>query len=296
MRADLQRPVDLASGDQLATSALFRIGEHRWWWYQRIHHVAIDGYGFSILLRRVAEVYSALAAGEQPQPNPFGPLRSLLEAERSYRESEKCEKDEKFWHDQLADWPDAGSLAGRIQRTARGFRRQTGELPGSTVRLLEAAAGQSRTAWTDALVAAFGAYLHRMTGSRDVVLGLPVMGRRGSALRVPGMVVNVLPLRLRIAPGTTRGELVAQVAREIRQLRKHQHYRGEDLRRQLRGGGTDRRCSAPWSTSSPSTTTCAWPSPATVHNVATSGRRPDPHLHHRADLQLSSTTPGVRGR
>lgn len=240
MRADLQRPVDLASGDQLATSALFRIGEHRWWWYQRIHHVAIDGYGFSILLRRVAEVYSALAAGEQPQPNPFGPLRSLLEAERSYRESEKCEKDEKFWHDQLADWPDAVSLAGRIQRTARGFRRQTGELPGSTVRLLEAAAGQSRTAWTDALVAAFGAYLHRMTGSRDVVLGLPVMGRRGSALRVPGMVVNVLPLRLRIAPGTTRGELVAQVAREIRQLRKHQHYRGEDLRRQLRGGGTDR--------------------------------------------------------
>ena len=68
MRADLGEPVDLSVGGpdgRLFTAALFRLAADHWVWYQRIHHVAIDGYGFSIVLRRVAEAYTALAAGEE---------------------------------------------------------------------------------------------------------------------------------------------------------------------------------------------------------------------------------------
>jgi len=244
MRADLGEPVDLSVGGpdgRLFTAALFRLAADHWVWYQRIHHVAIDGYGFSIVLRRVAEAYTALAAGEEVGPTPFEPLSALLEAEREYRESEKFARDAEFWRDHLADRPEPVTPAPRAGRTARTFLRRTADLGSGAAEALGSAAADSRTIWPDALIAGFAAYLHRITGSREVVLGLPVMGRLGSAAsRVPGMVVNVLPLRVAVDPGTTRDELVQRVAREVRLLRRHQQYRGEDLRRDLRLLGTDR--------------------------------------------------------
>ncbi|MBA8825271.1 nonribosomal peptide synthetase DhbF [Saccharopolyspora lacisalsi] len=239
MRDDLAEPVDpttAASGrGRLFTAALFELGEGRWWWYQRIHHVAIDGYGFSIVLRRVAEVYSALIAAEEPGESPFGTLAELLAEEHRYRDSEKAPRDAAFFDGKFADRPEATPLAGRFRTSAHSFLRQSDRLPEEETGRLSEAAARSRTIWPDALVAALAAYVHRMTGSPDVILGVPVMNRRGSAaLRTPGMVVNVLPLRLHVAPETTREELIDQVAREMRQLRKHQQHRSEDLRRRLR--------------------------------------------------------------
>ncbi|MFI0464038.1 amino acid adenylation domain-containing protein [Saccharopolyspora sp. 5N102] len=269
MRADLREPVDLtrsrADGGRLWTAALLKLGDERWWWYQRIHHVAIDGYGFSLLLRRVAELYAEPDAG----PSPFGPLSSLPAAERDYRESPKFAADAEFWREQFADHPDVVSLAGDSSAAAHSFRRQTGT--SAAGRALALAGSESRATATHALIAAFGAYLHRMTGAADVVLGLPVMGRLGSAglLRVPGMVVNVLPLRLRIAPDTTRAELISQVGKVMREVHKHQRYRGEDLRRDLGLLGSDRPLFGPLINIKSFDYELAFDgSPATVHNLA----------------------------
>ncbi|WP_338604197.1 amino acid adenylation domain-containing protein [Saccharopolyspora sp. SCSIO 74807] len=273
MRADLAEPVDLTVGGpdgRLFTAALFKLTDQHWFWYQRIHHVAIDGYGFSIVMRRVAEVYSALAAGQPVGATPFEPLRALLDAEREYRESAKFERDAEFWREHLADAPAPVGLASRSGRTAHTFLRRSAELDSDAADALGAAAADSRTIWPDALIAGFAAYLHRVTGAREVVLGLPVMGRLGStASRVPGMVVNVLPLRVAVDPDTTRDELVGRVAREVRQLRKHQQYRGEDLRRDLRLLGTDRPLFGPMINVKAFDYELSFAEhPATVHNLA----------------------------
>ncbi|MGW3467349.1 amino acid adenylation domain-containing protein [Saccharopolyspora sp. NPDC000995] len=268
MRADLREPVELtrsrADGGRLWGAALLKLGDERWWWYQRIHHVAIDGYGFSLLIRRVSELYSSADSG----PSPFGSLRLLLDAEREYRESPKFVQDAEFWREQFADRPDVASLARNPSATAHTFHRQADASGAADALALAATA--SRAIWSDALIAAFGAYLHRMTGATDVVLGLPVMGRLGSAaLRVPGMVVNVLPLRLRIAPGTTRAELIAQVVKAVRQVRRHQNYRSEDLRRDLKLLGSGQPLFGPVINIKSFDYELAFgDSPATVHNLA----------------------------
>lgn len=46
MREDLAEPFDLAAGP-LFRHALLRVGEERWLWYQRIHHLVMDGFGYS---------------------------------------------------------------------------------------------------------------------------------------------------------------------------------------------------------------------------------------------------------
>ncbi|MFI6647184.1 amino acid adenylation domain-containing protein [Streptomyces sp. NPDC050529] len=240
MRADLAEPCDLTAGP-LFRHALFRVGEARWLWYQRIHHLVMDGFGYSLLVRRTAEVYSALVREEGPSPRVFGTLCDLVAHDVGYRASEAFAADRTHWSETFADRPEVPRLAGRGALPSRTFLRRTAHLgPHSTDRVRELAT-RLRATWPEVLIAAQALYTSRATAGSEVVLGLPMMGRVGSvALRVPGMVMNVLPLRLTVTPGGSFAELVRQVVVGIREVRRHQRYRYEDIRRDLRLLGENR--------------------------------------------------------
>ncbi|MFE9815212.1 amino acid adenylation domain-containing protein [Streptomyces sp. NPDC005773] len=240
MRADLVEPCDLAAGP-LFRHALFRVGRERWLWYQRIHHLVMDGFGYSLLVRRTAEVYSALVGGQDPGPRTFGTLAGLVAQDAAYRSSEAFAADRAHWSDAFADRPEAPRLAGRGALLSRTFLRRTAHLgPEATDRVRELAT-QLRATWPEVLIAAQALYTSRATARSEVVLGLPMMGRVGSvALRVPGMVMNVLPLRVTVTPGASFAGLVRQVVLGVRAVRRHQRYRYEDIRRDLRLLGENR--------------------------------------------------------
>ncbi|WP_326701205.1 amino acid adenylation domain-containing protein [Streptomyces sp. NBC_01754] len=240
MRADLTEPFDLASGPPFR-HALFRVAEERWLWYLAIHHLVMDGFGYSLLVRRTAEVYTALAGGTDPGPRVFGTLADLVEEDVAYRSSEGFEADRAHWNGAFGDRPGVPRLAGRGALPSRTFLRRTAQLEPSVTEGVRELADRLRATWPDVLIAAQALYTSRATGHGEVVLGLPMMGRLGSvSLRVPGMVMNVLPLRLTVSPGGTFAELVRQVVLGIRGVRRHQRYRYEDIRRDLRLLGENR--------------------------------------------------------
>ncbi|MFI2076598.1 amino acid adenylation domain-containing protein [Streptomyces triculaminicus] len=233
MRADLGRPVDLTEGP-LVTHALIRLADDRHWWYQRVHHFAVDAYALTLIGRRLAETYTALAAGTTPPENPFGTLRELVEDEAEYTAGERHAADRDFWRERFADRPEPVSLSDRPAAAAGAVLRHGGELPAGSLTRLESAARAAKATWAELLIAATAGYVHRMTGARDVVLGLPLMNRRGpAALRTPAMMVNVMPLRITVQPQDTGAELLRRVVLEVRAVRRHQRYRQEDLRRDL---------------------------------------------------------------
>ncbi|MEU3603540.1 amino acid adenylation domain-containing protein, partial [Streptomyces sp. NPDC006798] len=239
MHRDMATPVDPAR-DALWLFTLHRVADDRFLWYQRVHHITLDAYGFSLVSRRAAEVYTALAEGREPGASPFPPLSAVVEEEAAYRDTERREKDRAYWRERLAGLPEPAPFSGAVHPAAHSFLRARSELgPGPTGRLL-ASARSVKASWADAVTAAFAAWTHRAQGTRDVVLSLPAMARLGtSALRVPAMVVNVLPLRVGVAPGTPFGRLTAEVADGVRGLRRHQRYRAEEIRRELGPGVTE---------------------------------------------------------
>ncbi|NQX71712.1 amino acid adenylation domain-containing protein [Paenibacillus alba] len=245
MASDLSKPCDLSQGP-LFTEALIRVAEDRYLWYQRIHHIVMDGFGFALLTKRVAKVYTAMMNQQPFHEGSFGSWQRVLEEDQDYRSSDKAQRDREFWLNRFADEPDAVSLAERSPRSAASFLRHTAMLSPSEAQNLRASAQLHAAAWSDLVLAAAGSFLHRLTGAAEVILGLPMMGRLGSvSLNTPAMVMNILPLRLFIRPGMSVSELVQQVAHEIREIRKHQGYRHEELRRDLKRVGDNRRLFGP---------------------------------------------------
>ncbi|WFF04675.1 amino acid adenylation domain-containing protein [Micromonospora sp. WMMD1076] len=243
---DLTTLVDLRTGP-IFRHALLRLADDRQIWFQTCHHLALDAYTFALLAGRLADLYTALVVGREPAATPFRPLRDMVEADAAYRASEAFSTDRAFWTQRFADRPAVTGLAPGTPTTAHRFHRVEQRLAGSVASGLTAIGREVRVTWVEALLAAVAVYLHRLTGDGDVVLGLPMMGRLGSATaRVPGTAVNVLPLRIAVEPRRTVGELCRTVAAELKTIRRHQRYRGEDIRRDLKLLGGDKRLVGPW--------------------------------------------------
>ncbi|MGB9279721.1 MAG: amino acid adenylation domain-containing protein [Pseudonocardiaceae bacterium] len=233
MTSDVDRPMDLALGP-LFSYALIKLRSDRFLWYQGYHHIVIDRFGFALVARRVAEVYTALACGLPCEKNMFGSLRKLLDSDTGYRASEQFARDREYWMKRFADRPGSVSLAGRPSGKPTNSVHRTTLLRLSSVDSLQLAASRAGVRWSRIVIAAMAVYVHRLTGTWDVVVGLPVTARPDPALkRTPGLVSNVLPLRLSVRPDMSPSELIGQAAAEIREVLAHQRYRGEDLHRNL---------------------------------------------------------------
>ncbi|MFB8779475.1 amino acid adenylation domain-containing protein [Streptomyces albogriseolus] len=245
VRTDLATPVDLEKGPLFAHT-LLTLAPDRHLWLLRAHHLLLDGYSYKLLGRRLADTYNALAEGREPEPSAFAPVSRLQEEEAAYLASERHAQDRDHWARRLADLPEPARLTSRTAAPTAPFLRRTAELTPAETEALDAAAARLGARRTDLLTAATAAYLHRMTGAEDLVLGLATMSRLGSAaLRTPGTASDVLPLRVAATPGTPVAELVGAVAGELKALRRHQRYRGELLRRDLGLLGTGRRLYGP---------------------------------------------------
>ncbi len=241
MKADLARPFDLRRGP-LFQYALLKLGPDRFFWHARYHHIVTDAFGMSLVAERAAQVYSALVEGHTNSGRPLEPLAPLVAADAEYRASEEFVADRQFWLQYLADLPSPISLSQRNPARPSGFIRCTRHLGTKDLSPPVAATGPIRAAPATAIVAAAAIFLHRMTGAHDVILRFPVSARSPAARNIPGMVSNLVPLRLKISPHMSVSDVVAETAHQMRTVRQRQRLRIADLRQDI--GGTDQHRTA----------------------------------------------------
>ncbi|MFJ4880732.1 amino acid adenylation domain-containing protein [Streptomyces sp. NPDC088745] len=241
MRECLDRPADITIGP-LVRMTLYRLAEKRHLFHQQVHHLALDGYGAALALARIAEVYTesptpaAACQGSRPQPA----LEALVAEEEAYRTSGKHSADGEFWAEYLAGAPAPTGLAERRRSPGHGSLRARREFAAPDAERLRAAAKRVGAGWPTLFMAAMAVYLHRSRGLGEVVLGLPVTGRRTPLARAtPSMLSNILPMRLRISPSDRVADVAKQASAQARKVLAHQRYPSESLRHDLGLTGTD---------------------------------------------------------
>jgi amino acid adenylation domain-containing protein len=203
LASEARRPFDLATGP-LARTLLLRTGDEEHLLAVVMHHVISDAWSLRILLRELAALYQAYAAGE-PSPLPELPLQyaDFARWQREQLAGERLEGELAHWRRVLAEAPETLDLpADRPRPAAPTFAagRSPVDLPAALSADLRALA--RRQGWTPymLLLAAFDALLARLTGQRDLVVGAPVANR--NRLETEGLIgffTNTLALRLDLA-------------------------------------------------------------------------------------------------
>ncbi|MFJ8039008.1 amino acid adenylation domain-containing protein [Kitasatospora sp. NPDC096147] len=246
LRERLAVPVELGTDAPLVRLTLARTGEQRHLLLQWFHHLVVDGYSVAMLTRRAAEIHTELATGAEPTPSPLRPLAVLAEAEAAYLASPKAAEDRAFWSARFADLPGAPGLTELTAPASAAVIRHRLELTADQSAAVLAAARTAKATWAEAATAGWAAYLHRMTGSTEPVIGMHFMARTApGTLRVAATAVNILPVRLPVDGTEDFTALLRGAAAVLKEARRHQHHRGEELRRDLGLVGAEQRLYGP---------------------------------------------------
>ncbi len=223
--------------DRLVRLAVLVLRDDHYYWYSRIHHVALDGFGAMSMMNRTAEIYTAAVRDLPVPPAVTAPLQSLVKAEADYLGSTRWERDRDYWNTKMADKPGGTSLASSTAPSQAWSRLRSATVPTELRSSLERLAAAHDVTTSSVVIGALAAYLARATGTRDVVLSLPVSGRTTKAARRSGgMMSNVVPIRASVDPHFAVGDLLHEVKIELTGALRHQKYRHEDLRRDLNAG------------------------------------------------------------
>ncbi|MCR0982413.1 amino acid adenylation domain-containing protein [Roseomonas populi] len=240
MARDMARAVDPARG-RMAAERLYRLSPEHHLWYQRAHHLVLDGFGTELLVRRVAGLYAARLTGADPG-QPLAPFAATVQEDLTYRASPKREADAAYWRKAMDGAPDVTGIAEGAAMTARSAHRAEAAIGPEAGEALRRIAAAHDMAWPDLLTALLGAYCRRLTGEAESMIGVTFMNRFGSAAaRAPSTQMNVLPLRIRPDEALPLHEAVKDAVTQLARMRRHGRYRGEQLRRDLGRLGAGRR-------------------------------------------------------
>jgi enterobactin synthetase component F len=233
MDRDSATPTD-PTCDPMAAFVLFRLSDTEHLWYERIHHLATDGYGMVLLTNRVGALYGE-NLGQRPSP-PLAPFNVATQADKAYRTSVKFTQDRAFWMNEGTDLGAPASPNSNANETlsAHQFHRVSRVVPKDIARDLLNTSQEFQLSWPDVLTLLSGVYLRRVSPDGSAVLGLPFMARFGTkAARVPCMWMNVLPHSLSMPEDKPLRDALVQDVEKMTRARKSGLYRSEILRRDL---------------------------------------------------------------
>ena len=236
MQIDLGAELRVSSGKPLYRHILMRLADDRWFWYQRYHHLLVDGFSFTAITRRIANIYTSLCQQQAPEPTPFTPFSGVVAEYKQYQQSSGYQRDAEFWLNKARQLPTPATLcpqplAGQAPSTR--IHRLAQYCSAQELALLVSASQQACSA-ADMAMALAAVWVARLSGQADFSAGFIFMRRMGSAaLCATGPVINVLPVEMHVTPQATLGEIAAQISRELKVARRHQRYDAEQVQRDL---------------------------------------------------------------
>jgi amino acid adenylation domain-containing protein len=180
------------------------------------HHMVLDGWAVGLLLTEVCARYDALRTGaEDPYPAAAPGLGTLLGHQEAARASGEWDRQTEFWIKHLDGVPSVLELPADRQRPAvqdsAGARTALDLGSEISTEIVSAAKDLGITPFAF-LLSAFALTLSRWTGTRRLLVGVPLTGRTTTDLE--GLIAvagNLVPVRVDVDDDATVAEFLHSV-------------------------------------------------------------------------------------
>ncbi len=226
-------------GGPVTRFVLVQLGEDDHALFFASQHQFADGTSAGIRRHEVSELYQAEL--EHRAPNlPTLPLTygDYAEIQAAHRDAGDFDAQLNYWAQELSgDLPVLrlpGAHPRPVVRTGN-THHVARQLDGEFIAAVERAAAQHSTTPMRLTMAAYAAFLHRLTGQQDVIVGFPVADRSvpGSELLV-GMFANRSAVRFTVDVDAGFGDLVAEADRGVAGATRNRSVPFEQLVQRLR--------------------------------------------------------------
>ncbi|WKB55711.1 non-ribosomal peptide synthetase [Eleftheria terrae] len=241
MQRRFRQPFSLQPGRPLFRHDLVKVGEGCHYWLMQYHHLIADGAAIALLNDSMAGLYTALLRGEDGQRQAPSYLAQVRQDE-AYLASPAFTRDRQYWLDKYRSLPERPFPARQGARAAAGAAPSGSlglALPRDRYAGLQALAAAEGSSVFHLLLGALYVLWSRLSGQRDLVIGLPVANRTDAASRATGgLYVNVCAHRFDFDDRLGFRALLQGVRRMLARDWRHRRFPLGDLQRELgRQGG-----------------------------------------------------------
>jgi amino acid adenylation domain-containing protein len=221
---DYARPFELANGPLWRTRlCCVAPGDHRL--VLTIHHLIVDALSVLVWYRELVEYYHADLAGTAPRLGRItATVADVAVWERSPDGQRRIADDLAFWLGELAGATPLELPIDHRRPPTHGLGRHevSSPLPPDRAAQIRALGRRHGATLNIALIAAAAAFLARHTEQDDLVCIVPASRRDDPGRRnAIGLLLNLLPLRLRLDGDPTFAEIVVRTQRAMHRALAH---------------------------------------------------------------------------
>ena len=213
------------------------LGEEKYGLFFRAHHVALDGYAYGLMISRFIDYYQALKNNTPLKIKGFDHFEKFIAGEQRYLQSEKAAQDLQFWRDNFSnELAPKKRLKRKLKQPFYQGPRYEDVIDWETQQSMNDLAAELKLPSAMVVMAVMMSYLIKQSGDTGQCFGVPMMSRLGTAaMRIPCLVMNILPLRLGPTGQENLRETVLLLAQRFSQIRPHQQSYFEQMRFELEG-------------------------------------------------------------
>lgn len=229
-------PFDLEVG-HLYDYIFAHLGEKKYAVLFKAHHVALDGYAYGLMISRFLDYYQSLKNNSNLKHKDFDDFEQFLADEQRYLASPKAQQDLQFWRENFSNEraPKKRLKHKLVQPFYQGPRYEA-VIDWETQQQMNALAAELKLPSAMVVMAVMMTYLIKQSGDHQQCFGVPMMSRLGTkAMRIPGLVMNILPLRLAASGQENLIETVQLLAHRFAEIRPYQNSYFEQMRYVLEG-------------------------------------------------------------
>ncbi|EPR11938.1 hybrid non-ribosomal peptide synthetase/type I polyketide synthase [Ruminiclostridium papyrosolvens] len=226
----------------LFTSCLIKAGENLYYIFCKAHHLITDGYGFSLIGKRVREIYTALLSERQDfVKNTYSYIDFILE-DYNYRNAE----DRIFWREKLKGLPEP-LIPRKIIVNKDDSSLITSSRESIVVeqhlynRIIEFCKVNKCSAF-HFFLGILAVYFGRVCSKNELVIGVPILNRRNSKFKSTiGLFVNIIPLTISIHSGQNFTNLMQKIRENLKECYRHQKLSLGEILNELGGNTEDKK-------------------------------------------------------
>lgn len=209
------KPFDISQGP-LFCITVFQTAPERYVLHFLFHHITMDGLSVDPLLKTLAQAYNANAA-----PQDTKALRPDY-LDFAVRQASEPEPNLDFFSSMFADGVPENEMPTRFPRPEQLPCPNAAVVDSISCARLEKRAQELGVTPYVIMIAALGLTLGKYCGSEDVTLGLAMNCRQlPETMSMPGMFVNLLPMRLRPAANMDLADYIRQTGKLVDDVRAH---------------------------------------------------------------------------
>ncbi|HLY69273.1 MAG TPA: amino acid adenylation domain-containing protein [Puia sp.] len=226
-KRDAETSFDLLQGP-LFRPALFKLSDQRHYLTLSAHHIVCDGWSLGILMQDISKLYSAYVKKQIPALPPALRFSEFAVEQNNFSRTEEYKKIEQYWVDQYKDEAPILNLPTDFPRPAeRTYKSHRDDfvLDADLVASVKKMGASAGCSFVTTLIASYEIFLHRLTGQKDIVLGLPAAGQSvTNHYALIGHCVNLLPLRSNLEEEETFIDYLKQRKKKILDDYDHQQF------------------------------------------------------------------------